>query len=235
MVNTNPKEENQKEEIMKRIAWINATALGAAAMLLAVSCKSQKPVGLTTIPGQKTIVASNPNPLPVPTPTGGGGIPGGTTIPSGGQPFVNPNAIIQPINPNNAGLLNDQGQGFTGQEMEDREAFAALTVHFEYDSAAVHPDDFEKIKLVALHLIQHPTHKLLVEGHCDERGTEDYNLSLGERRALSVVDELSRLNVGADRLRTLSQGEKVPMVLGADEQSFAENRRGEFVLLMPAQ
>lgn len=214
---------------MKRIALINATALGAAAMLLAVSCKTQKPVGLTTIPGQKTIVASNPNPLPVPTPSGGGGIPGG------GQPFVNPNPIIQPLNPNNGALLNQQGNGFTGQEMEDREAFAALTVHFEYDSAAVHPDDFEKIKLVALHLIQNPTHKLTVEGHCDERGTEDYNLSLGERRALAVVDELFRMNVGADRLRTLSQGEKVPMVLGLDEQSFSENRRGEFVLLMPAQ
>ena len=119
--------------------------------------------------------------------------------------------------------------------MEDREAFAALTVYFEYDSAAVHPDDFEKIKLVALHLIQNPTHLLLVEGHCDERGTEDYNLSLGERRALAVIDELSRMNVGAARLRTLSQGEKVPMMLGLDEQSFAENRRGEFVLLMPAQ
>ena len=213
---------------MKKTAFIHATALGAAAMLLAVGCKSQKPVGLTTIPGQKTIVASNPNPLPVPTPIGGGGIPGGTTIPGGGGlPLVNPNPIIQPINPNNAALLNEQGQGFTGQEMEDREAFAALTVHFEYD--------FEKIKLVALHLIQNPAHKLMVEGHCDERGTEDYNLSLGERRALAVVDELARMNVGADRLRTLSQGEKVPMVLGTDEQSFAENRRGEFVLLMPAQ
>ena len=74
-----------------------------------------------------------------------------------------------------------------------------------------------------------------IQGHCDERGTEDYNLSLGERRALAVVDELSRMNVGAGRLRTLSQGEKVPMLLGLDEQSFAENRRGEFVLLMPAQ
>ena len=82
---------------MKRIALINATALGAAAMLLAVGCKTQKPVGLTTIPGQKTIVASNPNPLPVPTPTGGGGIPGGTTIPGGGGlPSVNPNPSSSP-------------------------------------------------------------------------------------------------------------------------------------------
>jgi outer membrane protein OmpA-like peptidoglycan-associated protein len=52
---------------------------------------------------------------------------------------------------------------------------------------------------------------------------------------MAVVDELSRMNVGAERLRTLSQGEKVPMMVGLDEQSFAENRRGEFVLLMPAQ
>ncbi len=221
---------------MNNTVYIKAAGMGAAALLVAAGCKSQEPVGLTTIPGQKTIVASNPNPLPVPTPGGGGEIPGGTTLPGGGgQPLVNPNPIIQPINPNNGALLNEQGQGFTGNEMEDREAFAALTVHFEYDSSAVHPEDLPKIQLVAQHLIQNPTHKLLVEGHCDERGTEDYNLSLGERRALSVVDELARLNIGADRLRTLSQGEKVPMVLGADEQSFAQNRRGEFVLLMPAQ
>ena len=63
---------------------------------------------------------------------------------------------------------------------------------------------------VAQHLIQNPQHMMLVEGHCDERGTEEYNLSLGERRALTVAEELVRLGVSADRLGTQSLGEKVP-------------------------
>jgi peptidoglycan-associated lipoprotein len=74
----------------------------------------------------------------------------------------------------------------------------------------------------------------LVEGHCDERGTEDYNLSLGERRALAVVDELIRYGVTPDRLRTTSYGEKIPITDGITEEAFFQNRRGEFVLLKPA-
>jgi len=74
----------------------------------------------------------------------------------------------------------------------------------------------------------------MIEGHCDERGTEDYNVSLGERRALSVVDELLRLGINQGRIRTTSYGEKVPMSDGPTEQAFAQNRRGEFVLLKPS-
>jgi len=99
----------------------------------------------------------------------------------------------------------------------------------------VHPDDFEKIKLVALHLIQNPTHLLLVEGHCDERGTEDYNLSLGERRAQTIAQALAELGVTVNRLATKSMGEKMPMVQGGNKESFAANRRGEFVLYVPME
>ena len=91
-----------------------------------------------------------------------------------------------------------------------------------------------KVEIVAQYMIQNPTHSLLVEGHCDERGTEDYNLSLGERRALAVVDELLRYGVTPDRVRTTSYGEKIPITNGLTEADFAQNRRGEFVLLKPA-
>ena len=111
--------------------------------------------------------------------------------------------------------------------------FLAQMVHFEFDSSEVRPDDFAKVQIVAQHMIQNPAHALVIEGHCDERGTEDYNLSLGERRALSVVDELINLGVPAERIRTISYGEKIPMADGTSEAIFAQNRRGEFVLLRP--
>ena len=126
------------------------------------------------------------------------------------------------------------GNGFSGNELEDRDMFLAQMVQFDYDSTAVRPSDLPKVELVAQHLIQNPTHKLLIEGHCDERGTEDYNVSLGERRALAVLDELLRLGISQDRLRTTSYGEKVPLMDGLTEVAFTQNRRGEFVLLRPS-
>ena len=112
--------------------------------------------------------------------------------------------------------------------------FLAQMVHFGFDSSVVRPDDLPKVEIVAQYMIQNPTHSLLIEGHCDERGTENYNLSLGERRALSVVDELIRYGVTPDRIRTTSYGEKIPITNGLAEADFAQNRRGEFVLLKPA-
>lgn len=128
----------------------------------------------------------------------------------------------------------DLGRNFNGSQVEDRDMFLAQMVHFEFDSSAVRSGDLPKVEIVAQYMIQNPTHSLLVEGHCDERGTEDYNLSLGERRALAVVDELLRYGVTPDRIRTTSYGEKIPITNGLTEADFAQNRRGEFVLLKPA-
>ncbi len=75
---------------------------------------------------------------------------------------------------------------------------------------------------------RNPTRLLLVEGHCDERGTNEYNLALGERRALSVRRYLVALGIGSDRLHTLSYGEEKPLDPGHTEESWAKNRRAEF-------
>jgi len=72
-----------------------------------------------------------------------------------------------------------------------------------------------------------------VEGHADERGTEGYNLALGERRALSVRDYLINLGISPDRVGTTSFGESDPAELGQNEAAWAANRRAEFVLLLP--
>ena len=212
---------------MKKRAFNHILALGMASVFIA-GCKSQKPVGLTNIPAMEPIVKTITVPGPVqPLPPGGtGGIPGGNP----GGPITGGGTTIVEIPPENT----DLGKNFNGSQIEDRDMFLAQMVHFEFDSSAVRTNDLPKVEIVAQYMIQNPTHSLLVEGHCDERGAEDYKLSLGERRALSVVDELIRYGVTPDRIRTTSYGEKIPITSGITEAAFAQNRRGEFVLLRPA-
>ncbi|HTV76093.1 MAG TPA: OmpA family protein, partial [Candidatus Baltobacteraceae bacterium] len=78
-----------------------------------------------------------------------------------------------------------------------------------------------------------PNAKLLIEGHCDERGTEEYNRSLGERRALALREELARNEIDAGRIRTISYGKDKPVDPGHDESAWSKNRRDDFVLLHP--
>ncbi len=145
--------------------------------------------------------------------------PGGTGGGTGGPEITpNPNPGFTPL-------------GLPGEHEIVRDAFQKI--HFAYDSAELRPVDLPHISKVAEYLIQNPQHLLEVEGHCDERGTEDYNLSLGERRAQAIAQALSELGVTTNRLATTSMGEKVPMGQGSDNESFAANRRGEFVLYVP--
>ena len=79
-------------------------------------------------------------------------------------------------------------------------------------------------------MLQYPTVLVLVEGHCDERNTREYNLALGERRANAVRDYLMSLGVTSDRIRTISYGEERPFALGHTEASWRLNRRAHFVI-----
>jgi peptidoglycan-associated lipoprotein len=107
-------------------------------------------------------------------------------------------------------------------------------VYFEFDSSAVDPNDISKIQAVADYLNQNSTEAVLIEGHCDERGTEEYNRALGERRALSVREILVlQMGVASDAVLTVSYGEDIPAVDGTTEEAYRMNRRGEFVLLRP--
>ena len=115
----------------------------------------------------------------------------------------------------------------------DPEALAAYTVHFDYDSSAVKSSERGHVQAVADALKSDSSAKLLIEGHCDERGTEEYNRSLGERRALSLRAALAKLGIDPSRVRTLSYGEDRPVDPGHNEAAWRQNRRGEFVLLHP--
>jgi peptidoglycan-associated lipoprotein len=114
---------------------------------------------------------------------------------------------------------------------QDRQALAAQTVYFAYDSASVQGAEQSKVDAVAAALNSDMAAKLLIEGNCDERGTEEYNRSLGERRALAVREALAAKGVSPDRVATRSYGEDRPAESGHDEAAWKKNRRDEFVLL----
>lgn len=103
-------------------------------------------------------------------------------------------------------------------------------VYFDYDSAQVNPAESAKVEAVAQYLRSNPAIGLIVEGHCDERGSNEYNLALGERRALAVRAYLVGLGIEAGRIQTKSLGEERPLAMGHDEASWSQNRRAEFRL-----
>lgn len=101
-------------------------------------------------------------------------------------------------------------------------------VHFAFDSAELSPSGRAALRDVADKLHRYPGISLYVDGHTDRRGTTEYNLSLGERRAQSVVAFLTRLGIDRSRLRRVSFGEEVPLERGSGQWVFAENRRVGF-------
>lgn len=114
---------------------------------------------------------------------------------------------------------------------EDRAALAAQTVYFDFDSSVIRASEQGKVEAIAAFLAGSPAVALEIEGHCDERGTEEYNRALGERRALAIREALIARGVNPQRLFTISYGEDRPAVDGSNEAAWARNRRGEFVVL----
>jgi peptidoglycan-associated lipoprotein len=116
---------------------------------------------------------------------------------------------------------------------EDPAALAAYTAHFAFDSAAVRKSEQMNVQAVANALGKDPSTLLRIEGNCDERGTEEYNRSLGERRALALREALAKLGVDPSRIQTVSYGKDRPVDTEHNEAAWAKNRRGEFILLHP--
>lgn len=106
--------------------------------------------------------------------------------------------------------------------------YGLQTVYFDYDSNALRPDAMATLRENAEKIKQVPGVVIQLAGHCDERGTQEYNLALGERRALAVRQYLIQLGVSGDRLITISYGKEFPAVLGSNEAAWTKNRRVEF-------
>jgi len=102
------------------------------------------------------------------------------------------------------------------------------TVYFDYDSATINPEAIAALKSNADMIKRVPRVPVQVDGHCDNRGTQEYNLALGERRALAVRTFLVQCGVPGERLSTISYGSEFPAVPGNEESAWSKNRRVEF-------
>ncbi len=183
----------------------------------AVGCK-KKPVRTTPIPGQ------------------GGGIttpgPGVEAAPGGVGAGAGTGVTGAPIK-DAEGNIPLPTTDITGRP-QDRERLKAFTVYFDFDRSNVRPDQASKLESVAAQFKNAaPGEDLLIEGHCDERGTEEYNRALGERRALALREFLTTLGVNPAKMHTLSFGKSKPVDPGHNEAAWSKNRRGEFIVVLP--
>jgi peptidoglycan-associated lipoprotein len=192
---------------MKATRFATLMALGTALSFIAVGCQPQN---LHKIP---------PNQIPAPE------------VPI--EPPIQPPTILPPEGgPGSTNIPLSEFPGHTNW-LENADQFKADTVYFAFDSSVVRSADKSKVAAVADYLKQNAQAAVRVEGNCDERGTEEYNRSLGERRALAAREELVGLGITPDRVDTISYGEDKPVDPGHNEAAWKKNRRDDFILLTP--
>jgi len=124
----------------------------------------------------------------------------------------------------------ERATGPNPNSMEYFNQVVGNTVHFEFDKYDLQAEAQAVLRGQAAWLNQNPAYAVTIEGHCDERGTSEYNLALGERRASAVKSYLGSLGVGADRMRTLSYGSERPVCTEHEESCWSQNRRAHMVI-----
>ncbi len=115
--------------------------------------------------------------------------------------------------------------------LEGRSEAPFLPIYFDFDKSDVRADQQERLEKNAMHLRTNSAMAITIEGNCDERGTNEYNMALGERRAQAAKKYLMNLGIEAGRLNTVSFGEEKPLLFGHDELSWAQNRRDDFTIV----
>lgn len=125
-------------------------------------------------------------------------------------------------------LVAKKEPGIAGEVFESK---MLKDIHFDFDKYDIRPGDAQILKENAALLMKNPGVKIQIEGHCDERGTVEYNLALGERRANSAKRYLSSLGLTADRISAISYGKEKPLDPGHNEEAWAKNRRDHFIVL----
>ena len=141
-----------------------------------------------------------------------------------GMEGLNPQVVGQPGNELTPGALGPRFEEGT------RVQSGLQNVIFDYDSAQINPSEESKIQAAADFMKKTAAISVVLEGNCDERGTAEYNLALGERRALAVRAFMIRLGVDAARIQTKSYGEERPVNQGHNDAAWRENRRVEFAM-----
>ena len=197
---------------MKKITQLTLTSLALVLLILTPACRTKKTPVKPNVTPTETMEAPPIAPPPMPV---------DTTVPDD-RDFVDQAPVEEPI-PSDIEALNRwvREKGYV------RDAF------YNYDEATL--DDAAQSALSAsatwLKGKDGAGYSLLVEGHCDERGTEQYNLALGDKRANSAKDYLVTLGIDAGRIRTVSYGEERPFEEGHDDSSWSQNRRAHLVLV----
>jgi peptidoglycan-associated lipoprotein len=178
------------------------------ALVLAAGCHPKRRPAVLTEPGQRP---------------GASAYPPATATPEPEQPVTEgPDiAAVTPGNPSGEDFSVNDATGENGP-LED--------IRFDYDKAEISDVARATLEKHGLWLQNHRSAKVTIEGHCDERGTVDYNLALGDKRARAVRDYLASLGVAGDRMHTVSLGKERPLDPGNNEQAFAKNRRAHFVV-----
>jgi peptidoglycan-associated lipoprotein len=195
---------------MKLTKFANLAVLGLVVVVAVSGCR-KRPTPLTVLPNQGMAKVGEGDQAP----------PFGTENNNKVTGTENPTGDPQP------------GADKFANYTRNAEIFKANTVYFDFDSSNVKAGEKNKINEVADYLKAHPVEALSIEGHCDERGTEEYNRALGERRALALREEIIRQGVSSEMVVTTSFGKDRPADPDHNEAAWRKNRRGEFILLTP--
>lgn len=197
---------------MKLTKISNLMVLGLALTVTAVGCR-KNPYDTSVIHGQKSALTG----------------PNANNDLGNGQPARSPRGSEVFPGPVGGGPL---GPGHVGW-IEDHDSLKAQTVYFDFDKSAIKSGEQPKLEAVVNYLKSHPGVAVRVEGNCDERGTEEYNRSLGERRALAAREFLVREGINPNRVDTVSYGLDHPVDTRHDEAAWSKNRRDDFTVLTP--
>ena len=173
----------------------------ALSAALSAGCATQSTNDATATPGNKQATASRATSAPAPAPAPSSSI----TMGQGGSASSSGGAMASAKQP------------------------ATRSVYYDLDVSDLKPEDRRVVEAHARYLLQHPEAKVKIEGNADERGSSEYNLALGQRRAEGVARALRAGGVSADRLEAVSYGKEKPIADGHDEKSWSQNRRSDML------
>ncbi len=143
------------------------------------------------------------------------------------EPIIDP--IVQPtVDPEVPTPFEEELEFVDPRTISEELAAIFRNIYFDFDRYDIREDARPRLEVVADYLKENPAVRILVEGHCDERGTREYNLVLGEQRALSTRRFLVGLGVAPERIFTVSYGKDMPADPASNEEAWARNRRAEF-------
>lgn len=200
---------------MNRIKGLRSAlgVLGVVAALVSAACATKQPPVARAVPPPGSGYGTG---------AGAGGAAGGARPPAPPVPITEPKVTPEPV---------VEDVGLDAKSLDDLNRESPLQpAFFEYDSAELNQGAQAVLTQNAEILKRYGNWMITIEGHCDERGTAEYNLALGERRALAASAYLASLGIPASRLRTVSYGKEFPFDTGRTEEAYAKNRRAHFVI-----